>query len=954
MPPNDSQLLTREEVLDGLIGRRTKRASALLFLIQNRTACLAAQSQRTMECFLTEEAAGERDLAFLQAFALGREPPLRPTIQDLECHSPRWAHLIPDNPEDRAAVAHVLAQEYEFAYQAVPGIRAALGLDDEAVRQAYQHLYSQPLETIFTARTGLGDRLCWAWARLGKRLESLPPFWTAFALTLTETVGAGILALPIALARVGPLAGVALLIVLGLVNVLTIAFMAEAITRSGTIRHGSAFIGRAVTDYLGRTGGLILTLGLFVICLIALLAYYIGFSTTLADATHIRAEVWIGLLFFVGVYFVRRESLDATVASALVIGAINIGLILVLSSLAFTHMQPANLLYVDVPFLNGRPFDPSILQLVFGVVLSAYFGHLSVSNCAQVVLRRDPGGRSLIWGVMAAQAAALVLYCIWVLAVGGAVAPQVLANEPGTALIPLAAQVGPIARLFGAAFVLLGMGMASIHFSLGLFNLTREWLPQKPRPVVRLPRRRGQLLLCGSGPGSELRLGLTYLGLAADQPQFRLDAQVDGVTQHVDVAVAGSWEIAALFDRLPDLRRHGRSLALEVREVSQESVLLRVSSPLSLTYKGEWDTAGLSIAGVFTLPDDQRQLVNWLMRREGQEAASLAEVAAHTGQDEAAARAVLNGLVAQGFIREVEVEGEPRYQLLLAPRRGRQVPGEILGEREGERPGGVFSPQLLSSILSGRGRFFLSLGPAVLVFLLAEWLVLIRAESFAEPIGFLGVIVVSLLGGVFPALLLVASRRKGEIVPGVTYRFLGHPLLTVGIYLLALTGLFLHGLVIWEDPVQRFVALAVGLTMLGVTIAMQRRGVFARRLVVELREDQGEQASFAVTSGGQAAETAVWLGYPDGEQHRQAATGEVPAFSALRYARFQLPVTQAQELKVWAHKITPERDSEGLPARLEVECGREKQEFDLKLTGGQVVLPLAGEKCRLEIALPEP
>jgi hypothetical protein len=56
---------------------------------------------------------------------------------------------------------------------------------------------------------------------------------------------------------------------------------------------------------------------------------------------------------------------------------------------------------------------------------------------------------------------------------------------------------------------------------------------------------------------------------------------------------------------------------------------------------------------------------------------------------------------------------------------------------------------------------------------------------------------------------------------------------------------------------------------------------------------------------------------------------------------------------VWAHKITPEGDSEGLPALLEVHCGDEKKDFDLKLSGGQVVLPLEDQACRLAITLPE-
>ena len=53
--------------------------------------------------------------------------------------------------------------------------------------------------------------------------------------------------------------------------------------------------------------------------------------------------------------------------------------------------------------------------LIFGVVLLAYFGHVSVGNCGKLVLRRDPSGRSLIWGTVAAQGVAIVLYCIWVL-----------------------------------------------------------------------------------------------------------------------------------------------------------------------------------------------------------------------------------------------------------------------------------------------------------------------------------------------------------------------------------------------------------------------------------------------------------------------------------------------------------------------------------------------------------
>jgi len=238
----------REELLAGLPARR---AGALLFLIESRTAHLVAWSRRAMERFVSEEDHNERELAFFAAFSEGRDPPLVPTIQDLERHSREWASLVTQNPQVRAAVAHRLGKKYRFTYQDVAGIRRALGLDDPEVRRAYRGLYGQPLEEIFASRVPPADRLRWAWAAVGARLERLPPFWTAYSLTLTETVGATILALPIALATIGPLPGVAMLVTLGLVNIVTIACMSEAVTRSGVIRYGSAYLGRLVGDYLG-------------------------------------------------------------------------------------------------------------------------------------------------------------------------------------------------------------------------------------------------------------------------------------------------------------------------------------------------------------------------------------------------------------------------------------------------------------------------------------------------------------------------------------------------------------------------------------------------------------------------------------------------------------------------------------------------------------------------------
>jgi hypothetical protein len=224
-------------------------------------------------------------------------------------------------------------------------------------------------------------------------------------------------------------------------------------------------------------------------------------------------------------------------------------------------------------------------------------------------------------------------------------------------------------------------------------------------------------------------------------------------------------------------------------------------------------------------------------------------------------------------------------------------------------------------------------------------------------LGVIGAVVVPLLGGVFPVLLLVASRQKGERVPGVIYRFLGNPLLLVSIYVLFLISIFVHGLVIWEDPVQRAGALLVGAMVIAMTIAVTLRGAFARRLTIELREDQseGEQALFSVTAGGRPAVADVRLKYAEGEERYDAAAGEIPAFNSLRQASFrvQRSADAITQLKVWAHKVTPEGYPEGIAGLLHVHQGEVTKRFDLKLLKGQVVLQVASGACQVDITLAE-
>ena len=263
---------------------------------------------------------------------------------------------------------------------------------------------------------------------------------------------------------------------LGLVNVATAAAVAEAFARTGTVRWGGAYFGRVVSQYLGWFAGVVLSLMLSALAVVALIAYYVGLSTTLTASTGVPSTVWVVGVFAVTLVFVWRDRLDATVATALLVGGINI--VIVLVSVTAGAAQPHD----SQPDLRRRAVRrrptvrSGIVDLVFGVVLLAFFGHTAVGNGARVVLRRDPSGRALVRGTTAAMMTALALYAVWSVAVGGAVGARRLAAESGTALVPMAEVVGPAVLALGSVFVVLAMGMAAVQFSIGLHFQATEVL----------------------------------------------------------------------------------------------------------------------------------------------------------------------------------------------------------------------------------------------------------------------------------------------------------------------------------------------------------------------------------------------------------------------------------------------------------------------------------------------
>jgi len=70
------------------------------------------------------------------------------------------------------------------------------------------------------------------------------------------------------------------------------------------------------------------------------------------------------------------------------------------------------------------------------------------------------------------------------------------------------------------------------------------------------------------------------------------------------------------------------------------------------------NAAGFSMSDLVGLPDDQRQLLNWMLRQGD---VTLADVAQHLVQEVDGASRLLTELESKGYVQELDDDAQPRH-----------------------------------------------------------------------------------------------------------------------------------------------------------------------------------------------------------------------------------------------------------------------------------------------------
>ncbi len=91
-------------------------------------------------------------------------------------------------------------------------------------------------------------------------------------------------------------------------------------------------------------------------------------------------------------------------------------------------------------------------------------------------------------------------------------------------------------------------------------------------------------------------------------------------------------------------------------------------------FKAREKTPGLDMTDILDMPDNLREIINWMLRNTY---VDLQQLTARMDNDEQKARDMLNTLLDKGYIREIDMKGHVQYRVRLKPKRKHNMPSNL-------------------------------------------------------------------------------------------------------------------------------------------------------------------------------------------------------------------------------------------------------------------------------------
>jgi amino acid permease len=286
------------------------------------------------------------------------------------------------------------------------------------------------------------------------------------SLTLALSLPQGLLALPIAFAQVGVFQGVLILLLIGLLNTVTVVYVAQAVATYFALHGVVPSLPQLARSHLGRWGGVLTCVSGGALFFLALMASLVGLARSFADLTGTSAPLWGGGCVLITVLVLRRAALNTRLLIGL--GLLNIGLLVVLLIILLPGVQ-----VMTVPVApEGTPI------VLVGVSLMLFFAPMLLPSIALHLLPRGYASSTLVYGSGVGVAGGTLLFVLWAIAVYSVAGGSSLADASGTVLPALLIAM-PATKLPGLLLGLLLLGMTALRCALVLSSLAEEQLSRR-------------------------------------------------------------------------------------------------------------------------------------------------------------------------------------------------------------------------------------------------------------------------------------------------------------------------------------------------------------------------------------------------------------------------------------------------------------------------------------------
>ena len=149
----DGDLISRHDILGGRLSTE-RRAGRVVSTIEARVAHMRAETRQAVHAlFSGTETEFTRTFGddYLRAVKMSAQFAAAPSLADIERFARQWKQLVPEDPDVRAAVIQSLVTRYGVSPETTPAALESVGYMTGVVQEAYQRLYTRPLDAAVFA-----------------------------------------------------------------------------------------------------------------------------------------------------------------------------------------------------------------------------------------------------------------------------------------------------------------------------------------------------------------------------------------------------------------------------------------------------------------------------------------------------------------------------------------------------------------------------------------------------------------------------------------------------------------------------------------------------------------------------------------------------------------------------------------------------------------------------------